>query len=64
MQRKYKNLIWAVCKHLLGRQNYERFRFYYNLRYFPDLKNPKSFTILDNTLLTRFVSYFISSISS
>ena len=43
MQRKYKNLIWAACKHLLGRQNYERFRFYYNLRYFPDLKNPKSF---------------------
>lgn len=43
MKRQYKNKIWKFVKVTLGRFNYERLRMFYNLKYWPSLKNPTTF---------------------
>ncbi len=42
-KRDIKNIIWLAVKKLIGRTNYEKLRTRYNIGYWPNLKNPRTF---------------------
>ncbi|HBR68971.1 MAG TPA: hypothetical protein DEA55_06315 [Rhodospirillaceae bacterium] len=42
-KRNLKNIVWLTVKKLVGRTNYEKLRTRYNIGYWPDLKNPRTF---------------------
>lgn len=60
MDRETKNRIWAVLKVILGKNHFEKLRAYHNLRYWVNLKNPKTFNekiikikLKDNPIFTE-----------
>ncbi|HBR68972.1 MAG TPA: hypothetical protein DEA55_06320 [Rhodospirillaceae bacterium] len=42
-KRDLKNIAWLGVKKLVGRTNYEKIRTRYNIGYWPDLKNPRTY---------------------